>query len=75
MTVDQAISDISSLSPSDQLRVVQAIWDRLPADIGIELSPSHQQELNRRWEEYKRDPSSALSESEFREQMRLARGR
>lgn len=38
MNVDQAISDVSALPPMDQLRVVQAIWDRLPAEIGIKRS-------------------------------------
>jgi len=69
MTVDQAISDISALSPLDQLRVVQAIQDRLPAEIGTALSSSQRDELNRRWDEYKNDPSSVLSEEEFREQV------
>jgi hypothetical protein len=30
MTAEQAIADISALPIDDQLRVVQAIWDRLP---------------------------------------------
>ncbi len=33
------------------------------------------QELDRRWEEYKLDPSSALTEDEFREQALVARRR
>ena len=75
MTVEQAISDISALSHLDQLRVVQAIWDRLPSDIGTELLSTQRDELNRRWDEYKDDPTSALSEDDFREQIRLARCR
>lgn len=73
MTVEQAISDVSALSPVDQLRVVHAIWDRLPAEIGTKLSPSQREELDRRWDEYKNDPASAISEEEFREQIRQAR--
>ena len=75
MTVEQAINDISALPPSDQIRVVQAIWDRLPKDAGTELSAAQQAELDRRWAEYKADPSSALTEKEFRERIRIARGR
>lgn len=75
MTVEQAISDISALSHLDQLRVVQAIWDRLPSDVGTELSSAQRDELNRRWDEYKDDPTSVLSEDDFREQIRLARRR
>jgi putative addiction module component (TIGR02574 family) len=32
-------------------------------------------ELDRRWAEYKAYPSTALSEEEFRERIRAARGR
>ena len=75
MTVEQAISDISALPPNDQLRIVQAIWDRLPAGVGTELTDSQRAELDRRWAAYKADPSTALSEEEFRERIRVARGR
>ena len=74
MTVEQVINHISALPPSDQLRVVQAIWDQLPKDVGTELSAAQQAELDRRWAEYKADPSSALTEDEFRERIRIARG-
>jgi putative addiction module component (TIGR02574 family) len=75
MTVEQAINDISALPQSDQLRIVQAIWDRLADGVGTELSDSQRAELDRRWAEYKVDPSTALSEEEFRERIRMARGR
>ena len=75
MTVEQVINHISALPPSDQLRVVQTIWDRLPKDVGTELSVAQQAELDRRWAEYKADPSLALTEDEFRDRIRVARGR
>jgi putative addiction module component (TIGR02574 family) len=75
MTVEQAISDISALPPSDQLRIVQAIRDQLADGVGTDLSDSQRAELDRRWAEYKADPSTALSEDEFRERIRMARGR
>jgi putative addiction module component (TIGR02574 family) len=75
MTPEQVIDDISALPPSDQLRVVQAIWDRLHKDVGPELSAAQQAELDRRWAEYTADPSAALTEGEFRERIRIARGR
>lgn len=75
MTVEQAVNDISALPPGDQLRIVQAIWGRLADGVGTELSDSQRAELDRRWSEYKADPSTALSEEEFRERIRVARGR
>ena len=75
MTVEQTINDISALPPNDQLRIVQAIWDRLADGVGTELSDTQLAELDRRWAEYKADPSTAHSEEEFRERIRVARGR
>ncbi|CAD73905.1 hypothetical protein RB4642 [Rhodopirellula baltica SH 1] len=75
MTVEQAISEISALPPNDQLRIVQAIWDRLPDGVGTDLTESQRAELDRRWAEYKADPTTALSEEEFRERIRIARSR
>lgn len=75
MTVDQVIRDLSTLPPLDQMRIVQAIWDKLPEALGTELTSAQREELNRRWDEYKLDPSSALTEDEFREQVRLVRRR
>ena len=75
MTVEQAINDISALPPNDQLRIIQAIWDRLADGVGTDLSDSQRAELDRRWVEYKADPSTSLSEEEFRERIRVARGR
>ena len=34
-----------------------------------------QAELDRRWADYKEDPFAALNEDEFRERIRIARGR
>ena len=75
MTVEQAINDISALPPNEQLLIVQAIWDQLPAQVGTELSADQRAELDRRWAEYKANPSSALTEDEFRDRIRIARGR
>jgi putative addiction module component (TIGR02574 family) len=75
MTVDQAIDDISAIPQNDQLRIVQAIWDRLADGVGTELSDSQRAELDRRWAEYKADPSTARSEEEFRARISAARGK
>ena len=75
MTLEQVLHEISSLTPSEQLKIAQVIWDRLPDDFGIDPSPAQQAELDRRWTEYKKDPSSALTLEEFTERMRVARGK
>ncbi len=75
MTLDQLLNEISSLTPSDQLKIAQAIWDRLPNDLGTDLSAAQQVELDRRWDAFRKDPTTALTEVEFRERMRVARGK
>ena len=75
MTLEQVLNEISALSPSEQLKIAQVIWDKLPNDIGTDLSAAQQAELDRRWAEYKKDPSAALTEEEFKERMRIARGK
>jgi putative addiction module component (TIGR02574 family) len=63
MTLEQVLNEISSLTPSEQLKIAQVIWDKLPNDLGTDLSAAQQAELDRRWDEYKRDPSAALTEA------------
>jgi putative addiction module component (TIGR02574 family) len=75
MTLEQVLSEISSLTPSEHLKIAQVIWDRLPDEFGTDISPAQQAELDRRWIEYKKDPSRALTLEEFRERMRVARGK
>jgi len=73
MTVEQAILDIESLPLEDQLRVVQAIWDRMPQDAGTSLTNQQRAELDRRLARYHANPDLALTESQLREQIREAR--
>lgn len=75
MTVEQVLNGFAALSPSDQLRVVQAIWERLPEGVATELSAAQRAEHDCRWADYKADPSAALTEYEFRERIRIARRR
>jgi putative addiction module component (TIGR02574 family) len=70
MTVEQAISDISSLPLDDQLKVVQAIWDRLPESSTLPLSDAARNELVRRLASYTTDPSTLLTEAQLRAKMR-----
>jgi putative addiction module component (TIGR02574 family) len=73
MTVEQAISNIASLPLEDQLRVVQAVWDRMPQNAGTTLTDQQRSELDRRLSKYRAKPDSALTESQLRQQIRDAR--
>ena len=66
MTFEQILTSIDTLSPLDQIRIVNAIWDKLPDDVGGILSNDESAILNERWQRYLHDPSSAKTEEEFR---------
>lgn len=70
MTVEQAIADISALPLDDQLKVVQAIWDRLPESSVPALSNAARAELARRVSSYTADPSTLMTETQLRARMR-----
>lgn len=73
MSIDQVISLITSLPLDDQLRIVQAVWVRMPQDAGTSLTDSQREELERRLARYRQNPESALTESQLRQQIRDAR--
>ena len=73
MTVEQAIAQISALPIDDQLRIIQAIWDRLPDHVATGLSSAERAELDRRWRAYESSPDIAIPEAEFRAQARKDR--
>ncbi len=66
MTFEQIVSSINSLSPGEQVRVVNAIWDQLPDDVGAILPDDVAAILNQRWQKHLDDPSTAIPEQEFR---------
>lgn len=65
MNVDQTISDLASLPVNDRVRVVQAVWDTLPSDADVGVSPEQQAELDRRIAAHDADPSSSISREEL----------
>jgi putative addiction module component (TIGR02574 family) len=72
MNIDQAISEIATLPISDRLRMVHAIWDTLPDDISLPVSPEQQAELDRRLAAHRANPESSISLEEL---MRRVEGR
>ena len=66
MTADQAISNISELPFDEQLKVVQAVWDRLPESSTLTLNDNARKELDRRVASYNSGPSTLMTESHSR---------
>ena len=53
------LSDILELSVSERLKLVEAIWDSIAdAPEALELSDAQRAELDRRLEEYERNPDA-----------------
>jgi putative addiction module component (TIGR02574 family) len=63
MAVDVArtIDELVALPVEDRLRVVAAVWDSLPEQSGLPVSPAHRAELNRRIDAYEANPDDLLT--------------
>ncbi len=69
MTAEQLITDAATLPVSDRLRVIEAIWDSLPADANPTPSPEIKLEFDRRMENYRRNPETAMTIEELRDRL------
>jgi putative addiction module component (TIGR02574 family) len=72
MAVDVArtIDELCALPVDDRLKVVAAVWDSLPTEADLALSPEQRAELNRRMEAHAANPESALTWDRVLEQLR-----
>ena len=69
MNIEQTISDLSTLSVSDRLRIVQELWDSIPANSEITISTNQDEELSRRIAAHKANPESAISREELQRRL------
>ncbi len=70
--IDQTLSELTALPVQDRLRVVQSLWDSIPDDAPIEISPDQRAELLRRIEAYKQSPEQLLTWDEVLDRLRDA---
>jgi len=66
----ETIPGLSELSPTEKLLLVSELWDDLaahPAEIPV--SPEQIAELDRRMEEYRRDPTRVTSWEKIQERI------
>lgn len=69
MTAEQIITDVASLSVSERLRVAQAIWDSLPESVIPTPSTEIKTEFDRRMQNYRTNPDSAMTLDELRRRL------
>ena len=54
----------------DRLRLVQLLWDSIPAETEVTVSDDQQIELNRRIAAHDADPDSAISREELERRLK-----
>jgi putative addiction module component (TIGR02574 family) len=72
MAVDVArtIDELCALPVDDRLKVVTAVWDSLPEETDVSLSPEQRAELNRRLDAHEANPDAALTWDQVLERLR-----
>jgi putative addiction module component (TIGR02574 family) len=68
--IRQTLADLTSLPVHERLRVVERLWDSIPADSPVELSPEQRAELQRRIAAHEETPELLLTWEEVLERLR-----
>jgi putative addiction module component (TIGR02574 family) len=68
--IDQALTELTALPVLDRLRVVESLWDSIPSEDPVEISPDHRAELQRRIAAYKQSPEQLLTWEEVLDRLR-----
>lgn len=62
--------DYSQLSPMERLELAQELWDSVDeAEVDVPLTEAQRNELDRRLEEYERDPDGGETWEEVRDEI------
>lgn len=69
MTAEQILADAASLSVSERLRVVQALWDSLPENMLPTPNSEIKTEFDRRMENYRQNSDSGMTLDELRRRL------
>lgn len=59
--LQQTLAELVELSLADRLQIVTSLWDSIPADAPIEISPEQQAELDRRIAAHEKNPEDLLT--------------
>ena len=69
----RTLTELTALSIHDRLRVVESLWDSIPADAHVEVSPEQRAELQRRIAAHERSPEQLLTWDEVLDRLRYSR--
>jgi len=71
--IAQALTELTALPIHDRLRVVESLWDSIPPDSPVEISPDQRAELQRRIAAHERSPGQLLTWDEVLDRLRDSR--
>jgi putative addiction module component (TIGR02574 family) len=71
--ITQTLAELTALPIHDRLRVVESLWDSIPADSPVEISPEQRAELQRRIAAHERSPQQLLTWDEVLGRLRDSR--
>jgi putative addiction module component (TIGR02574 family) len=71
--IAQTLTELTALPIQDRLRVVESLWDSIPADTAVEVSPEQRAELQRRIAARERSPEQLLTWDEVLDRLRDSR--
>lgn len=70
MNIEQTISDLSALSVDERLRIVQTLWDSIPPETEVTVTPQQSEELQRRMAAHDANPDSAITRDELQRRLK-----
>jgi putative addiction module component (TIGR02574 family) len=71
--IAQTLTELTALPIQDRLRVVESLWNSIPADSPVEVSPDQRAELQRRIAVHERSPEQLLTWEEVLDRLRDSR--
>ncbi len=70
MNLEQTISELTSLSVVEKLRVIETIWDSISPPQKVAPTLEQQAEIDRRIAAHDADPTSAISSEELKRRLK-----
>ena len=67
---DRTLSELTALPVADRLRVVESLWDSIPVETPLPISPEQREEIRRRSAAYERAPDNTLTWGEVLDRLR-----
>ncbi|NQW47232.1 MAG: addiction module protein [Planctomycetes bacterium] len=71
--IAQTLTELTALPIHDRPRVVESLWDSIPANSPVDISPEQRAELQQRIAAHERSPEQLLTWDEVLDRLRDSR--